>query len=414
MLSCIKWDDFQFSEVFMAKLKTILCILALIFLITAIPAIRNELPPPTKDLISEKYSGWNGVLRLWIYEGWTPGAGSLSSWINRCAASFEKKHEGVYVQPQYVDRSAMETIGENGIIMPDMILFPPALFEMPAHLLPIENDSPRPTLSRCGGWHGVGYAVPVAMGGYAWAHRLSSLPGTFEHESVSAPMNDSHHHWSAAITALCSGRYEETHKENLSLPGDMDLGLSIINETPAPSATPMPESENLLSCRLPQNFAQEAEAYTRFINNNITVLPVTQREIRRLENLSDQGKADDWRLAVSGTPFTDQISMIAVTERAGERGSRTLCEAFIDHLLSEECQAQLHRAGAFSVTDTFSGYPAYDSFNIIEEFLRREDLIAVSAFGTGWISDMDNIAGKFFSGNMDAWALMDEMRAAAE
>lgn len=386
--------------------------MALIFLITAIPAIRNELPPPRKDLISEKYSGWNGVLRLWIYEGWAPGAGSLSSWMNKCIASFEKKHEGVYVQPQYVDRSAMATIGENGIIMPDMILFPPALFEMPAHLLPFENDSPRSTLSRCGGWHGINYAAPVAMGGYAWAHRLSSLPGTLEHESVSAPMNDFNHHWSAVITALCSGRYEENHKENLSLPGDMDLGLSIINETPAPSATPMPESESLLPCRLPQNFAQEAGAYTQFINNNITVLSVTQREIRRLENLSDQGKTEDWRLAVSGTPFTDQISMMAVTERAGERGAQTLCEAFIDHLLSEECQAQLHRAGAFSVTDTFSGYPVYDSFNIIEEFLRREDLIAVSAFGTGWISAMDNIAGKFFSGNMDAWALMDEMRAA--
>lgn len=397
----------------MAKSRTILCILALIFLIAAIPAIRNELPPPAKDLISEKYSGWSGVMRLWIYEGWTPGAGSLSGWMNKCIAAFEKKHEGIYIQPQYIDRTAMATLGENGIIMPDMILFPPALFETPAHLLPVENPSPRPALSRCGRWQGIGYAVPVAMGGYAWAHRLSALPGTLEGESVSAPMNDSHHHWGAAITALCSGRYSANREENISLPGDMDLGLSIIDETPAPSATPVPLEENLLSCRLPQDFAQEADAYARFINNKTTILPVTQREIRRLENLSDQGKAEDWRLAVSGTPFTDQISMMAITERAGERGTRALCEAFIGYLLSEECQAQLHRAGAFSVTDIFSGYPAHDSLNIIEAFLRREDLIAAPAFGMGWISAMDGIAEKFFSGNMDAWALINEMRAAA-
>lgn len=397
----------------MKKTRTILCISVLIILFAMVFHEEKRLPIDTQPLIAEKYSGWSGVVRIWIYEGWTPGEGSLSPWLNRCITAFEKDHEGVYIQPQYTDAATIATLGENGIRMPDMIIFPPALLSAPARLLPMEEVPLRPALSGCGLWQGMRYAAPIAAGGYAWACR-TDLPDTFEKEAVSAPLNDAHHHWAAALTALCSGRYSASGStESALLPGGMDLGLSIIEETPVPTATPEPEAARLLPCRLPAGFAQDEKAYAQFINGASTVMPVTQREIRRLEGLSDQGKLDGLRIGTSGAPFTDQIALAAITEGAHARGARALCGEFIGHLLSEESQAQLYRAGAFSVTYAFSGYPAHDSMNIMESFLRREDMIAAPAFGSEWIARMDGIAARFLSGDMDAWALIGEMRKAA-
>ena len=57
----------------------------------------RHLPVDTRPLIEEKYAGWSGVLRAWVCSEWEPG-GSLLRWLNACAADFEKRHEGEYVE----------------------------------------------------------------------------------------------------------------------------------------------------------------------------------------------------------------------------------------------------------------------------------------------------------------------------
>lgn len=396
----------------MNKLKSIICLLALIALLLAFPMLHDALPLKTRELVAEKYRGWNGVLRLWIYEGWTPGAGNLSPWLNRCVSHFEKNHEGVYIQIQYVDPEVLKTFGKNGVRLPNMIIFPPALLETPALLTPIEEKNVRSSLAHNGDWQGTTYAVPIALGGYAWAYWLDTLPATFENEILSAPLNDLNLCWNFALTALCADRYAETDKNDFASTGDMDLGLTILEKTPAPSVSPIPRETTLLPRLLPSDFQQTENAWSLFINRKSNIMIITQREARRLENLSDQAKSESWNLGVSGIPFTDQLAMISIINNADALDQQALCQDFIDLLLSEEFQTQLYRAGAFSVTDAFSGYPAYDRLNIMESFLRRTDLIAAPAFGSEWVEQGNIISQKFLTGNGEAWTLIDALKSA--
>ena len=106
----------------MRKLRTALCLLVLIATIPAVIHIKGSLPPDTQPMIERKYGGWSGVLRLWVREDFPVGVDGAAAWLNRCAASFEKRHPGVYIQPEYVDASALSA---EGVLPPDMLLFSP-------------------------------------------------------------------------------------------------------------------------------------------------------------------------------------------------------------------------------------------------------------------------------------------------
>ena len=403
----------------MRKLRSIICILMLLLLIPAVLQAQEVLPLRTQELIAEKYDGWSGVLRLWIYEGWQAGSGSLSTWLNRCIAQFEKDHEGVYIQPQYVDAMTLTMLSDSGIHPPDMIIFPPGVVETPVNLLPIEAPAAlRPALSSCGVYGGVNYAVPIAMGGYLWAWNtalLERIPDTWLNSGVNitAPQDDVHHRWSAALLALCSGRYAQaTAADTEEIPlGDVDLGLFSLSETPEPSATPEPEEGSLLPCQLPEGFSASETAYADFVAGDVAAIPVSQREVRRLEALADQGKGPDWRLAQAGSAaFTDQIVFLGIVDRTSARAQQDLCRQFLDLILSEDCQGQLYRAGAFSVTSAASGYPSYDALCLMEDWLKGDRLVAAPAFDAGWSLELESIAGRFLSGGGEAWALLEELR----
>ena len=63
-------------------LKKILPWLLILLLLPAFPRFMRALPQSNDALISKRYEGWSGVLRLWVYEGWQPGNGSLVPWLN--------------------------------------------------------------------------------------------------------------------------------------------------------------------------------------------------------------------------------------------------------------------------------------------------------------------------------------------
>ena len=122
----------------MKKLRVAVCLLVLGLLVPAILQLRGKMPIDTQPLIEKKYGGWAGVLRLWVYEGWKPGGGNMAGWLNKCVGSFEKKHPGVYVQPEYVDGATMRALGRDGLA-PDMAIFPPGGLESAAALTSIED-----------------------------------------------------------------------------------------------------------------------------------------------------------------------------------------------------------------------------------------------------------------------------------
>ena len=390
----------------MRKIKSMACILLLVLLVPAILHARGILPIDNRPLVEAKYGGWAGVLRLWICEGWPVGSDSTSGWINRCITAFEKRHPGVYVQPEYVEPEAIASIGESGILPPDLVLFPPGAGVPVEMLAPLPADLPlRPGLAACGVAAGERRAAPVLLGGYMWAWNaalLSGIPPTWENAEtpMACPPDEPFRHWGAALLGLCDVAYtNDAPSASPTPPGDLDLGLAAAPTTPAPMpvATPVPET-GLRECRLPEGFDTSDRAWQGFINGDVAAIPVTQREIRRLGTLSDQGRGPAWQLSPGGAVFTDQVLYTGIVRRESDDGRGALCDAFVEHLLSAECQGQLYRIGTFSVTDAPSGYAAGDPLAAMETMLRGSAPIMPDAFDVSWQSDTDTIVRDFFAG----------------
>lgn len=368
----------------MKKTRTAISLISIIVMVPMIVALWDRLPMDRQPLIEKKYGGWSGVLRLWINQGWQVG-GNLAAWLNPCIESFEKAHPGVYIQPEYVEASAMAAIGEDNMQPPDLALYPAGRMADP-----------------------VNSARPVLLGGYLWAFNrniIDRIPDTWRNVDmpIGCPPDDDDHCWSVALLALCSGRFEngESRAES-AVPGGLDLGLGeIVQPTTAPTTAPIADGP---CCQLPEGFAFSENAYTDFVNGDLAAIPVTQREVRRLQALSEQGKGVDWQLGASGAAFTDQVMVIrAINDQADERSE--LCRAFIDHLCSDACQCTLSRIGAFSATGVPSGYSAADPLCLMDEWLRRPDRVMPNPEGSGWRYSAEPIVREFLSGSGDSAVL---------
>ena len=391
--------------------RSALCALCLVLLIPLLARAWRVLPLDNRPLVAEKYAGWSGVLRLWVYEGWQPGSGSLAGWLNRCIARFERRHPGVYIQPQSVDIGAISEFRDSGILPPDMLLFPPGALDGPAGLCPLSTpDALRPELARCGAWGNSCFAVPVAMGGYAWAWNaalVDGVPASWRDcdATLAVPEPEAWRRWDAALLALCAGRRADgpaPQAPEAALP-DVDLGLAAAM-TPEPASTPAPQSGGVC-CRLPADFAFDADAWRRFANGEAAAMPVTQREVRRLQALSDQGRGPDWRLSVGGAAFTDQLLCLALVEKADADEPRALCRAFMDWLIGDECQGALCEAGAFTVTGAAGRWEAGDPLARMDAALQQQGLVAPGCFDGEWPEFAKNIVRKFIDDDGESDAL---------
>ncbi len=416
---CDPASEFTRSEVLPVKMKrSALCLACLLLLAPLLIRAWQLLPMDRQPMIERKYAGWSGVLRLWVFEGWPCGSGSASSWLNRCVARFEKERPGVYVQPQYVDPDALADFLTGGIEPPDMLLFPPGLLRSPEGLAPLETPAAlRPNLARLGLWGETPFAMPVAMGGYMWAWNpglIDDIPADWrECDGVlAAPEPETWRRWDAALLALCAGRraartQSGTEEGKPALPG-MDLGLEL-PEAPAPAATPAPD-DAVVPCRLSADFEFSEDAWRRFANGEAAATPVTQREIHRLQRLSELGKGPDWRLRPADAPFTDQLLFLGIVAR-GEADERpSLCRKFLDCLLSPECQGELCRVGAFAVTNAPSGYLAGDPLAELDAALRADRLAAPNCFDADWPRAAEVIVRKFIDGEAESTALWRRLR----
>ena len=404
----------------MRKLRGTLCLLSLLLLIPALVFTRHMLPIDTRPLVAEKYAGWSGVLNLWIYEGWPLGSGSISPWLNQCITGFERAHPGVYVQPLFVDNGAITSVNDSGIVPPDILLFPPNLLASPEGLLPLAApENLRPALCRSGQWNGTTYAIPVALGGYLWVFNsewISTLPDSWDDTDavLSVPPPEPWRRWDAALLALCSERYapadpDSTAKSTASPAGEVELGLAG-GESPVPTASPEPNRNGTLCRHLPADFHYDEDAWRHFVNGESAAMPVTQREIRRLQALSDRGKGPQWQLGPGDNGFTDQLLAMAIVNRPDNADRQTLCADFISWLLTDTCQSSLYRASAFSVTGVPSGYASSDPLAILDNSLRNPSLSVPRIFDRQWVWDAEAIVRKFADNIEEAPTLWRKLR----
>lgn len=398
----------------MRKLRSIICVACLLAMVPLAIMAWRALPVDHQPLIERKYSGFSGVLRLWVFEGWQSGAGTMMPWLYQCVTRFEKAHPGVYVQPELVDAGAISDFMRSGIQPPDLLIFPPGLLDSGEGLMELaDSDAPRAPLRRIGRWGGSLRAMPVALGGYAWAWNTAltaAVPDSWREAGLTpaVPEPEDWRRWDAALLALCAGHVprDDGDAPAEDLPG-LDLGLPGLD---APTATPAPRA-TVAPCALPEGFQADGDAWQRFANSEAAALALTQREARRLQALSDQGRGPDYQLAPGDAAFTDQLLCAALPDAPDPDGRQSLREAFIALLLDDACQGDLCRVGAFSVTDAPSGYAASDPLARMDAWLRADDLAAPNVFDTAWREDIAGIVRRFIDGSGESPALWREMAA---
>lgn len=373
-----------------------------------------RLPASPEGIVREANTSWAGVLRLWVCGGWSPGYGSFTPWLNACLGKFEKRNAGVYVQVTSVSEQTLREFFSGDINPPDLILFAPGILDSPEGLYIIEETGAvRGDLADAGRYGGALYALPVAMGGYALAYdtaKLTEIPDDWRALGeppqkagrnapktywLNWPADGAYTSWSAALLSVFADRviYETREKNGASARppvGDgVDLGLPIA--TVAPEAIEAPtQTAVILEAHLPgerpDSFRTAESVYSNFTRGEAACIPVTQREIRRLQVLSDSGKGPEWAVRAVGDGFTDQLAMLAVvdTDKADGKDRERLSRQLLEHFLSEESQQALSAIRAFPVIETDALYERQQGMNVLEAYLRATELCVPGAFESGW------------------------------
>lgn len=338
----------------MSKRARVFCLLLIAALIPAIFHAAGMLPRETSALIEEKYSGWSGVLRVWVCEGWAENRG-VTGWLNRASAAFERAHEGVYVQVTPVDAETLAQIPDSGLNPPDLVLFPPGALNPDA---PLDRETP---------------IQPVALGGYLWAFNaalLDRVPTDLRDISVALPIDTDQGCYSAALLALCSGSSPEA---GAPMRGGLDLGLESAS-TPAPV-------EAVPHCILPEELKASADAFERFLSGDVALIPVSLNDISRLQRRSERGLGPDWQTSVPGNiAFTDQALFAAALDTGSER--LPLARALLAAWLEPEAQRMLPGRGLVPARNVAIDLPANDPVCILAGALYTSAVYIPDAFSS--------------------------------
>ena len=336
----------------MKRVLHLICLLAVAALLPSALFISRGLPADTRPYVEQKYAGWNGVLRAWICADWEC-AGSFTRWLNACAASFEKNHDGVYIEFTPVSAEVLQRMNDSGIRPPELILFSPGAVGNLAGLKEIAvPDALRSELRSVRS-----HAYPVAMGGYIWAYN----PTLSSKTSFAVPSDDAAHSYSAAGIALMSDVPGEDAPEDALPDAGLDLGL------PA-SAAQEPQEEGLIVAD---------DALDRFIRGELPAVIASQSDLARLIRLRDSGRGPDWVLSPSGgAAYTDQLLLLGIVAQAGDAAEEreSLAEAFAAGLLEFDAQSKLADIGAFSVTGERI-YPDFSDYAQLDILLNSRELI---------------------------------------
>jgi hypothetical protein len=272
------------------------------------------------------------------------------------------------------------------------------MLDAPYDLMQLYDALPvRDNVSALGMWNSQRYAAPVALGGYALAVNRSAADGKASGTKANqkrtvfafdAAADGKYVSWSAALLALFAvGARQQEGQMPPAAQDEIDLGLeAAIRSAFFASETQESFIPDVLPEMLPDDFRTREGVYSRFTSGEIAAMPVTQREIRRLQLLDESGKAPDWYAESIGLPFTDQAALFSITvwNRSDAAQRQLLCAEFMNLLLSEEMQAKLTQVRAFSVRDLSGMYSGNRSMSSMEKMLLSEALMIPPAFGSEW------------------------------
>lgn len=310
----------------------------------------RALPVETGQYIAKKYAGWSGVIRCWICADFSC-AGSFNSWLNSCAAAFERDHPGVYVEIETVSAPVMASRG-SARLPPDMIFYSPSV-----------TDSENLTC-----------VTLLALGAAAGVYRADAR---FD-PAVCAIGTDPCRDAAAAAILIGRGEAERAPAEN----SGVDLGL--------PAAASAVSADDALQA---------------FLDGRADCAVVTSAQLARLIERRERGLPPDWRCADADIPFTDQL-LLGAACCEGEK--RDVCCALLSHLTTDACQRRLSEIGAHSPLMRI--YPDASPYAAADAALARPDRIIAAPEKCGRI-DCADVLRRLQSGQT---ALPDAQAAVVE
>ena len=342
----------------MAFRYRILLLGGVFLLVFAAIHIVDLFPFPKDDVLTEKTSGFSGVLRLWISEENSPSPNGLSAWLTRESVQFEKKYDGVYVQITPVSKKTLESFSYAASLPPDMIVFSPGML------------STREGLFQAGSSAGLreefqnyasGSCTPIAMGASFWAIRTSDA----------SPLSGKTLLFEKGLaqSALYALKRDFSGEQSPGMRYGVDLGLPIYEKDEKIIAV---ETGEIIPGK--DSFISE-NALSLFIKGKGDALFLSSKKLPSLINAT---AAPDFNVLMTGEIYAELLSLFAITDTKSAE-ARAMCEKFLEHLLSEEAQKRLESSKAFSVTGA-QIYAGKAHFQEIEMLLSSQKIIPAPAF----------------------------------
>lgn len=345
----------------MKRLFRVLC--ALICIALAVCALRvfRRLPISEREYVSMKYTSWSGVIQGCVCSRWQAG-GSFIRWLNRCAAEFEKAHDGVYLE--FIECEPAELAGVGEIFTPEVYFLSNGVTTDAAFFSDIRL---------------------ICAGGYGWAYNraLTDAGQRYGQEAPLIQADDDVHCYTAATLALAF----DAASPAAPIEQELDIGLAAS--------------------------ADDRDALRRFIAGEAAALAVSTGDIAKLARLREAGRGPDWAIVCpDADAFTDQLLYMLLPTSLPDDGRRAVLTAFADFLVSEKCQRYLSDIGALSVTGE-NIYPASSPYAAVQASvsasLEKQSLLAPSPFSEYSTQHTANIVRDFFSGRISRKAALEAL-----
>ncbi len=294
-----------------------------------------------------KKAEYQGIITLWNVDSFEGGFFPRTSFLEKVAKEFEKRNKGAFIKIENMTISEAEANIRQGN-KPDMFSF--------GHGLSGLLESQMQTLSSEYGksmlynFYGSGLKGSE-LKAVAWSAGAYCLLSTTE-RMENAGLNIEESPQSLLMSNAFSLAYDKTYKKTTKHIFSMTLGgnsyTSAINcFTREFNDKSLVDLSKLKIIDDKYNTQTSYDAYTRFVQNNASVLLGTQRDVCRMQNRVKAGLENDL-IVVPLASFTDLVSYISITTSVDAISN--VCSDFIKFLLSDTAQSLLVNIGLMSVS----------------------------------------------------------------
>lgn len=332
------------------RVVCILCCALCALLVAGHPLVEEHLPVPPQGLTAGPYAGWSGVVRVWVYQGFRTGTGSIVPWLNGCLSTFEKRSSGVYAHVETVSAETMAQASAAGL-PPDMLVVTPGALTDGAGLAavpPVQGLSEGLTAS-CE-WQGSLRAVPLCVGGYGMLLNTELMP--------QLPAD-----WDATIGQLYSAATRrQGARYALQVPGEGTWPAAAARMLDALPAAQEQLPDDYLACSM-------VKAWSDFKKGAAACIPASQWHIRQLALLEAKGEGMQYSFVPADDGYTDQYFAAAIVESSMSDAAQReeVCARIIAYLTGEEAQTQLDKALMFSARKGLALYAGQADMAALEE-----------------------------------------------